>query len=345
MLIRPHTLSLITTHRCTAACDHCCFNCTPEVPDAIPVDRLHSLIDEARELSSIQVIVFTGGECFLLGDDLYALIAHAKRNGFLTRCVTNGYWATEKNAPGIVEALVRSGLDEINFSTGEEHGTYVPADRVRRGALTCNSAGIRVLVNIELFNNTDFDAAGFIESESMCSAVQAKAIRVQRNVWIKGDGAREISHQPRHSRFNPDLIGGCHTALSVLAVTPSQTLVACCGLHMERIPELHLGSIKNETLVSLVERVPDDFLKIWIHVAGPERILEFVKTKSPRYELPLDSVHPCTTCLHLYKDEVALRIIRDHYDEVEQHICNLYLAGLAKNEVGRSIQGVTFGDS
>jgi len=345
VLVRPHTLSLITTHQCTAACDHCCFNCTPKIIDAIPINRLHSLIDEANEIESIQVIVFTGGECFLLGDDLYDLIAHAKQNGLLTRCVTNGYWGTEKNVDGVVKSLVAAGLDEINFSTGEEHGTYVPPDRVRTAALACNNAGIRVLINIELFNDTSFNAISFIESDGLCAAVESKTIKVQRNVWIKGDGARELEHQRTHSRFNPDRIGGCHTALNVLAVTPKQSLVACCGLHMERIPELHLGSIENESLLSLVRRVPDDFLKIWIHVEGPERILQFVKAKRPDFRLPEESVHPCTTCLHLYKNEEAREVIAEYYTEAESRISNLYLAGLTKDELERSMRDLSFGDS
>jgi Radical SAM superfamily/4Fe-4S single cluster domain len=344
MLVRPHTLSLITTHQCTAACDHCCFNCTPKIIDAIPVNRLHTLIDEAAELGTIQVIVFTGGECFLLGTDLYELIAHAKRNGFVTRCVTNGYWGTAANAQNVVDSLVSAGLDEINFSTGEEHASYVPADRVRVAALACNNAGIRVLINIELFNDTSFGATSFIGSDGLCGAVESKAIRVQRNVWIEGDGARPLAHRREHSRFSPDRIGGCHTALSVLAVTPKQSLVACCGLHMERIPELHLGSIKEESLLSLTRRVPDDFLKIWIHVEGPERILQFVKSKVPEYRLPEESVHPCTTCLHLYKDDVARATIVDHYSEVESRVSNLYLAGLTKDEVARSMRDISFGD-
>src|SRR5512144_1940405 len=88
MLIRPHTLSLITTYRCTAACDHCCFGCTPQVPTswAIPFTRMLSLIDEAADLGSIRVVVFTGGECFLLGARLNRLIALASAHDLVTRC-------------------------------------------------------------------------------------------------------------------------------------------------------------------------------------------------------------------------------------------------------------------
>ena len=74
MLATPHTLSLITTHRCTAACDHCCFSCSPDVQDHIPIPNLYRYIHEAAEIKTIKVIVFTGGECFLLGKELDSLM-------------------------------------------------------------------------------------------------------------------------------------------------------------------------------------------------------------------------------------------------------------------------------
>ena len=89
--ILPHTLSIITTHQCTAACEHCCFTCTPYVTKAIPHERLDSLIDEATEIPTIKIVVFTGGECFLLGRKLDDLIARANSHGLITRVVTNGY--------------------------------------------------------------------------------------------------------------------------------------------------------------------------------------------------------------------------------------------------------------
>src|SRR5215469_6384658 len=122
MLIRPLTLSLITTHQCTAACDHCCFHCTPRVTKAIPHDRLRSLIGETAELPSIRLVVFTGGECFLLGNVLNELIKRATDRGLMTRCVTNGYWATSRNAAKQrIAEVAAAGLKEINISTGTFH--------------------------------------------------------------------------------------------------------------------------------------------------------------------------------------------------------------------------------
>ncbi len=339
MLVHPKTLSIITMHQCTAACEHCCFTCSPKVTKAIPYERMQKLIDEAREIPSISVIVFTGGECFLLKDKLDALIERAHSYGYTTRCVTNGYWATSRRTAEMrVKKLVDAGLNEVNFSTGTFHSRYVPVDYIINGAYACYNAGIRTLINAELFNESTFDINAILQHPDLVDHINQKQITVQRNVWIDNKGETQLTHLAEHSRFNEKLKSGCKTALNVLSVTPDLDLVACCGLHLERIPDLHLGSIANVTLKSLIKETPDDFLKIWIHVEGPERILEFVKSYLPDYELPINSVHPCETCLHLYRDQKAKQVLREHYHEVEGRVIEEYLTSLAANALDKKIQ-------
>lgn len=71
---------------------------------------------------SLKVLVLTGGECFLLGNDLNLIIDYASRIGLSVRVVTNGYWA---KSPEIAKEklleLSKCGLKEVNFSTGEDH--------------------------------------------------------------------------------------------------------------------------------------------------------------------------------------------------------------------------------
>ncbi|MBV9408392.1 MAG: radical SAM protein, partial [Candidatus Eremiobacteraeota bacterium] len=131
MFVRPRILSILTTRRCTAACDHCCIGASPRATGAIPVPRIHGLIDEAAKIPTIDRIVFTGGECFLLGEDLDRLIRHAHLTGFETRVVTNGYWAVnERAAAQRASALFAAGLDEMMLSTGTFHQQFVPVERI-----------------------------------------------------------------------------------------------------------------------------------------------------------------------------------------------------------------------
>jgi pyruvate-formate lyase-activating enzyme len=99
------------TYRCTAACRECCFESSPRVKGFIPAERILKYIDEAaRTFPSLRVVVFSGGECFLLGKKLDAAIAQAREHGLGVRCVTNGYWAiTPERARKRIQQLKAAG--------------------------------------------------------------------------------------------------------------------------------------------------------------------------------------------------------------------------------------------
>ena len=89
----PQTLTILVTYQCTAACPQCCFECTPQIKGRIPTHKILNYIDAAHEsFPNLKLIVFSGGECFLLGDDLVTIVSHAHGKGLSVRCVTNGYW-------------------------------------------------------------------------------------------------------------------------------------------------------------------------------------------------------------------------------------------------------------
>jgi hypothetical protein len=344
MLIRPHTLCLITTHQCTAACDNCCFSCAPHITRRIPSERLVSLIDEASELSTLRKIVFTGGECFLLGDELDSLVARARGYGLVTGCVTNGYWAISRPiAERRMGRLAQAGLEEIRFSTGSFHSRYVPVERVGNGACASVRAGLKTRISIENLYKQEFDVSSLVRNPELEHFISRRQIKIDRSVWVQNGGTGGLSQSSDQSPFVQIRKRGCSTVLQALAVTPDEMLAACCGLHLEKIPALHLGSLKHAALGKRIAEAPDDFLKIWIRVEGPERILEFVKRHAPDYQLPLAAAHPCETCLHLHQDETARQVIRDCYKEVERRIRLIYFARLASAEVGRAFRWIQSG--
>lgn len=56
-----------------------------------------NILDEAiSDFETIKVLIITGGECFLIGNDLVQIIDYASNKGLATRVVTNGYWANNK---------------------------------------------------------------------------------------------------------------------------------------------------------------------------------------------------------------------------------------------------------
>src|SRR2546421_2475345 len=93
LMIEPEILTILGTYKCTAACENCCFDSNPYLTKRLDLDRIIGFIDEGARFPSCKIVVFSGGECFLLRDDLNKAVARATSLGLSTRCVTNGYWA------------------------------------------------------------------------------------------------------------------------------------------------------------------------------------------------------------------------------------------------------------
>lgn len=334
-VLRPRTLSLITTHHCTAACDHCCFHCTPKITKRIPPDRLEALINEAACLPGLELVVFTGGECFTI-PELDDRIAQARRVGLLTRCVSNGYWGfTPERARERATRLKAAGLNELNLSTGQFHARYVPVRRIVNAARAATDAGILTLITVESFEGEGELAQSFFDDPAIGDDIRAGRILFQRNVWMDNSGTTPLTHKPDVSRFVPERMLGCGTVMDVMAVTPDLSAVACCGLHLEKIPELHIGSVRERSLVQVVEGAEADFMQIWLKVAGPERIYAFARSKDPDITLPTHSVHPCQTCLSLYSDPRVMAAIRAHFREVEDEVVRVYSAEVVVRQLNR----------
>ncbi|MEM4326361.1 MAG: hypothetical protein QXU40_03600 [Candidatus Pacearchaeota archaeon] len=64
-----------------------------------------------QSFPTIKLLVFTGGECFLLGKKLVDAVRFASSLGLDTRCVTNGFWATSlQRASEWAKRLKEAGL-------------------------------------------------------------------------------------------------------------------------------------------------------------------------------------------------------------------------------------------
>jgi MoaA/NifB/PqqE/SkfB family radical SAM enzyme len=82
---QPSTLTLLPTYGCTAACANCCFGSHPGIAQRLSRAEMLDAIDQAAALGSVRLIVFSGGECFQLGDELVVAVARATEHRIATR--------------------------------------------------------------------------------------------------------------------------------------------------------------------------------------------------------------------------------------------------------------------
>ncbi|MEI6781333.1 MAG: radical SAM protein [Verrucomicrobiota bacterium] len=333
MLIIPHTLSLITTYRCTAACDHCCFGCSPQAPEGIPASRMRSYIEQAAEIHSVKVVVFTGGECFLLGRELDELVKTAADHKFVTRFVSNGYWATSLPAARRrLKTLHECGLREANFSTGEQHARYIRPEYVRNGAIAAAELGMASLVAVDAFGDSVFDFDAFIDNAEFQKHVDAGTIVLKVSPWMRFRGERRLAYtkqylqkMEQHRSFGV----GCATLLKVLAVNPAEELGICCGLTLEQIPEMKIGSLREHSIRELLVKTPDDFVKIWIYLQGPDAVLRYARQLDPSISIPRQQAHTCEVCRYVYGNPRIREAVMRQPPENMRDLITQYVQGLA----------------
>lgn len=342
MLIYPHTLSIITTHKCTAACDHCCFHCTPKLEKHIPVPNIHRYIEQATEVDSLKLVVFTGGECFMLGSDLDEVVETASRNKFRSRFVSNGYWAASPGgARRRLEKLVARGLGEANFSTGDAHEKYVKPECVVNGAVAAAEMNLPVSIMIELRPGSTFDLDGFIEHPALRPHLEAHRVSLHYSPWMRFKGCQEL-HYTEHmiDTYSRSRQGeGCSTIMKVIAINPDENLIACCGLTFEEIPDLHIGSLRKRTVGQILRETKDDFIKIWIHLQGPEGVLHYARTIDPSIPENNAMAHICEVCRFVYHDERVVKAITENPPPNRKEIVQQYVMSLLKRSHEDSYDG------
>jgi hypothetical protein len=119
------------------------------------------------------------------------------------------------------------------------------------------------------------------------------------------------------------MMDGCSRVFHNLVVTPHDHLAACCGLTLEHIPEMKFGDLKRANIKDHFEDELNDFLKIWIHVDGPAKIM--VKLFQEEVIDGLKGVHHiCQACAIMHQHPKVREEIKKRYQEFVPEILSRF---------------------
>ena len=320
-IIVPRLLSLLATYQCSAKCKNCCFQCSPQIKQRLSLEEMKSYIDQSIDFCKDQltVLVLTGGECFLLKDDLVKIVKYAHSKGLLVRVVTNGFWArTYSEAYDRLKELVDVGLTEINFSTGDDHQKWIPYSSIVNGCIAAIDLGLTCLVNVETHDKASFNCKRFFLDEQLKDYFNPKKhknpLLVNNSLWMPvAKGEKSIKYKT--IMFDPKEERRCTSLFTSLSINAYSQMIACCGLTSEYNPFLRLGSLKRHSVGELYKNQFQDFIKIWLFVEGPDSILKFVYQKL-KIDKEVETKHICESCAEIFKNEQYIVCLRENYLEV-----------------------------
>lgn len=308
------TLSIMPTFQCNAQCTNCGTLSGPSNLTSLKLNTILSAINEAVQLGFGNV-VFTGGEATLRWNDLLAGIQHAKSLGLVTRLVTNGNWAkTIEIAEKKINSLRSAGLDEINFSTGDEHIRFIPLSYIANCIIASNSNGLRphlMIENKEKRTVTKERLIDYFENN-----FKENTFSVSESPWMPLDPEciEQYSEGTTINSRNITACVGCDSILQSITLQANGDVSACCGIGMRSIPELVVANAEDDHFLQQgIENSENDLFKLWLHYEGPEKILAWAAEKDPSILWEGIYSHRCQACLRIYKDPKIGAIIKSHY--------------------------------
>lgn len=314
--IKPSGITLLTTLRCTAACDNCCFGCNPKQGRTMTFEEMKVYVDKSLEAypDSITSLDLTGGECMLLGKDVDRIFEYAKSKGLRCYMVSNAFWAKDYDkAYKTLKRLKRCGLTKASFSTGTDHNEYVPWMNVRNASVAAARLDIEAELRLEerfghgdILNELNKDA-------EVVELIKANKLKISLSPWMqynnKGNKSRNRK-VPYYDSKKP--MDGCKSLFQYIIINPYGEVYACCGIGVCHIPQMRLGNINKEDIKTIYERAFKDFIKVWLFVDGPNAILKYMDEKTHQ-KFNWHTTHHCDVCRTIFMDKTIIPYIKDHF--------------------------------
>ena len=134
---------VMANYRCTAACRHCLYACSPERTDGYITEETAESVADLLRTAGCRSVHIGGGEPFLDFNGLVALIRILSNARIRVEYIeTNAYWASDTvRCKKYLQELIRAGADTFCISVDPFHAEYVPLELPLSLAETCRNVG------------------------------------------------------------------------------------------------------------------------------------------------------------------------------------------------------------
>lgn len=324
ILRKERTLSIMPTYQCNAECTNCGTFSNPRVKEKLSQEEVFKAIKEAKNLDFLNV-VFTGGEPTLSWGDLLASITYARELGLHTRIVTNAYWAKSyKSAIDKLNKLIDAGLDEINYSTGDEHSKFIPLSRICYAVKAAYDLGLGFHVNIEGSDNNKIRKIDLINNILLAEIPNDVLVqKFDESPWmpLSPDQKGIYPEDWYVNKKNIDSRTGCNSVLQTIVLQANGKIGACCGLGLKQIEELNVGYIGSKNpLENSIRESEADMLLLLIHYIGPEKILAWAQNYDSSIEWEDMYAHRCQACKRIYSDGDIAAVLKENISDLEPEL-------------------------
>ena len=306
--------ALMLSRMCNIECRHCGIESSPRIKERMPLEEAERLILEAATIPAFGKVTFTGGEPFMLPDELAQLISLCAKLDLETRVVTNGFWAkNKKRGMEVLGRMRAAGLTEINFSADQFHLEFLAAETLCN-ALDCAKAhGLNRIVSFVSNGDSDpldefselygisreelFDLRFIGNDEVLINEIGRDHVLIFYGGLI---GLGRALENPQDLRFYPvdffQVGKPCHEVVNKPVIYPDGTFQACCCAG-GKIRSFTVGSTRENDLATLYTRMHSRAHFRLINTHGPRQLWNCVKAARPDLEFAESYTSICELCV------------------------------------------------
>ena len=138
-------IHFLLTYTCNYECDHCFLYCSPNAEGTFTLDQIRKVLNDARNIRTVEWIYFEGGEPFLYYPLMLKGLQLAKAMGFKTGLVTNNYWATSiEDAKLWLKPIIDSEIDDLSLSDDSFHNDEREENSAKIATVAAKELGFSV---------------------------------------------------------------------------------------------------------------------------------------------------------------------------------------------------------
>lgn len=328
-LFQYFDLGLLVTTRCTAACKHCCFGCTPKGDQlsgdvTMTLEEMKSYVSQAAQLTpgGIGRLGFSGGEPFLLRDDLVEIVRFARELGTQRiECNTAVYWAnSHKAARQRLEPLRDAGLDRLTISTDDFHTEFIKLENVRIALEVAQELGIDVTINSVVTKKTRSQA-------DILQQIGESAAGLEHSEWQCQPSGVANDFIPIEDLFLEPGIPQSPCPAPNFVIRPEGDAYFCCSPSGWK-PELKLGNARHEPLELLWNRFRGRELNHILIQEGPHGFIPAIERDGRQPLLQTHYVDVCHLCHHILSDSELQQSVRAEVSRREVERASFLLQSL-----------------
>lgn len=296
------------TDKCSAACEMCCFGCSPEGKRTLSAEMIKDTIRQASEMEGIRSVGFSGGEAFLYFDMVLDCTSYAKSLGLKVSANTNGFWGrNEERASEMLKALKAAGMDLICFSTDCYHQEYVPLEDLRTAIRLTQAAGIQVDLNT-MKTAHDGDIVNVMEG----LRPEIYDVTVAYYPMLPVGKALERMTESDFVDSIESKFAKC-TYQGIVTLCFDGYYYMCCSQFCMDIPRLKLGNAKEIALKDVEKRIlSDDYMYVMLRNGFGWYVDQ---ARALGYDIPERVCSACHCCYLIFNNQKLLDDLRERVTE------------------------------